>query len=92
MKKESTIYSNYKLIIDDFDIPVAFEVNDIIKFKLYDHVRVDDDGGYIGIGITQPGFGRIVEIRRDKTGYFFGVLMSFGEFGYVKASMLTELA
>jgi hypothetical protein len=91
MKKESTMFLNYKLIVDEFDIPVALEVNDEIRFKLYDHVYVNDDGGYIGPGLNKPGIGRIVEIRRDNTDYHFGVLMASGEFGYTKDSRLRRL-
>ena len=86
MKLENTIYSNYQLIIDEFDIPVAVRINGEDKFQLYDRVRVTADcHGYICPGIQHEGFGKIVEIRRDDTDHFFGVLMDNGEFGFTKS-------
>ena len=92
MKLENTIYSNYKLVIDEFDIPVAVQINGEIRHRLYDAVSVKADCiGYIGEGIKHEGIGMIVRIRRDKTDYFFGVLMDNGEFGYVKDSRMTKI-
>lgn len=90
MRLEPTIYQNYKLVIDEFDIPVAVQIDGEIKFKLQEQVKVSADSGYIGPGITKEGIGTILRIRRDETDYFFGVLMSNGEFGYVKDSRLTK--
>lgn len=85
MKLEDTIFSNYKLVIDEFNIPVAVRINGEDKFKLYDLVRVTNDGcGYICPEIKHEGMGKIVEIRRDDSDYFFGVLMNNGEFGFMK--------
>lgn len=85
MKLETTIFSNYELVIDEFDIPVAVQINGEVKYRLYDLVRVTDDGrGYICPGIEHEGIGRIVEIRRSDSDNFFGVLMDNGEFGFMK--------
>lgn len=91
MKLENTVYSNYKLVIDEFDIPVAVQVNGEIEFRLYDEVHVKGDcRGHICPGITQEGLGTIVRIRRDRTDYFFGVLMNNGQFGYMKDSRMSR--
>ena len=90
MKLESTIYSKYKLVIDDAGKPIAVQINGKIAFRLNDTVKVTDDGhGYICPGITASGIGQIVEIRRDNTDYFFGVMMKNGEFGYMKSNRMT---
>lgn len=92
MKLEGTIYHNFMLVIDEFDIPVAVQINGKICHRLYDDVRVNADcKGYIGDGIKHEGIGTIVRIRRDDTDYFFGVLMDNGEFGYVKDARLTTI-
>ena len=89
MKLEETLYSNYKLVIDEFDIPVAVMVNGEVRYRLYDRVSVTDDGhGYICPGITKEGVGRIMQIERDDTDHFFGVLMNTGEFGFMKDNRL----
>lgn len=89
MKIERTSYANYQLVIDEFNIPVAVRVNGEDKYRLYDLVRVTDDGhGYICPGITHGGVGRIVEIRKDKTDHFFGVLMNNGEFGFMHSGRI----
>ncbi len=86
MKKEGTGFYGENFVIDDFDIIVAVEIDGKIAYRLYDKVRVTDDGaGYICPRITHEGMGRIVEICRDDgSDHFYGVLMSNGEFGYVK--------
>ena len=92
MKLERTVYANYKLVIDEFGIPVAVQVNDEIRFRLYDEVRIDADCiGYIGEGINNNGYGTIVRIRRNDSDCSFGVLMDNGEFGYVKDSRMTKI-
>lgn len=90
MKLESTIYANYKLVINEkTNNPIAVKIDGTIAYRIHDHVKVTHDGfGYICPGITKPGFGQIVEIRRDKTDHFFGVEMSNGEFGYLKAERI----
>ena len=89
MRLENTMLSNYKLVIDEFDIPVAVEVDGEVRYRLYDFVSVTDDGcGYICSGIYEEGFGRIMQIRRDDTDHFFGVLMMSGEFGFMKDSRI----
>ena len=35
MKLERTSYSNYQLVIDEFNIPVAVRVNGEDKYRLY---------------------------------------------------------
>lgn len=85
MELERTIFSNYQLVIDEFNIPVAVRINGEDKYRLYDHVRVTGDcHGYICPGIKHEGIGKIVEIRRDDSDHFFGVLMNNGEFGFMK--------
>ena len=92
MKLESTIYSNYRLVIDELGIPVAVQVNGKFCRRLYDVVSVKRDfSGYIGKGIKHEGIGTIVQIRHDKSGNFFGVLMNNGEFGYVRDARLTKI-
>lgn len=91
MKLEATMFSNVKLVIDEFDIPVAVQINGEIRYKLYDHVMVDGDDGYIGPGLEHGDIGRIMEIRRDETDYFYGVLLVNGEFGYTKDSRLMKV-
>ncbi len=89
MKIEHTIFSNYELVVDEFDIPVAVQVNGELKYRLYDVVRVTADcRGYICPTIMHEGTGRIVEIRRDESDHFFGVLMDNGEFGFMKSTRL----
>lgn len=90
MKLESTCYSNYKLVIGEDDKPIAVQINGKIAFRLNDKVKVKGDiRGYICPGIKTPGIGKIVDIRRDSTDYFFGVRMENGEFGYMKDSRMT---
>ena len=92
MKLEKTIYANYKLGIDEFDIPVAVQVSGNNIFQLYDKVRITADCiGYICPGIEHEGLGTIVRIRRDDSDHFFGVLMDNGEFGYMKDSRMTKV-
>lgn len=89
MKLENTIFANYKLVLDEIDIPVAVQIKGEVKYKLEDRVRVTDDGrGYICPGITHEGSGRIIRIRRDDSDHFFGVLMDSGEYGYMKAARM----
>lgn len=89
MKIENTIYSNYQLVVDDCNIPVAVRINDEVKFVLYDTVEVTADShGFICSEITHEGMGIIVQIRRDTTDHFFGVLMEDGEFGFLKDSRI----
>jgi len=92
MKLENGCFSNHKLIIDEFNIPVAVQINGKEAFRLYDMVDVTDDGhGYICPGITKPGIGRIVEIRRDMTDHYFGVLMDNGQFGHMKYARMERM-
>ena len=92
MKLENTIFSNYQLVLDEFNIPVAVRINGEDKYRLYDRVRVTDDGhGYICPEVKYEGMGKIVEIRRDDSDHFFGVLMDNGEFGFMKSERI-ELA
>ena len=92
MKLENTIFSNYQLVLDEFNIPVAVRINGEDKYRLYDRVHVTDDGhGYICPEIKHEGMGKIVEIRRDDSDHFFGVLMDNGEFGFMKSARI-ELA
>ena len=89
MKLENTIFSNYQLVVDEFNIPVAVRINGEDKYRLYDRVRVTDDGhGYICPGINHEGMGKIVEICRDDSDHFFGVLMDNGEFGFMKSARI----
>lgn len=91
MRLENTFFSNYKFVVDEFNIPVALQMNGEICYRLYDEVWVNADCiGYIGEGINHEGLGTIVRICRDKADCFFGVLMYNGEFGYVKESRLTK--
>ena len=92
MKLENTIYSNYKLVIDEFDIPIAVKIDERIRYWLYDVVEITADcHGYIGQGISHGGIGKIVQIRRDDTSdCFFGVLMNNKEFGYVKSLRIAK--
>ena len=92
MKLEETSYSNYQLVIDEFNIPVAVRVNGEDKYRLYDLVQVTDDGhGNICPGISHGGIGKIVEIRRDDTDHFFGVLMNNREFGFMKDARIKRV-
>ena len=85
MNLEDTCYGNHKLVINEQGNPVAVQINGVVAFRLYDTVKVTDDGyGYICPGISNSGLGQIVEIRRDRTDHFYGVQMTNGEFGYVK--------
>lgn len=89
MKLENTIFSNHQLVVDEFDIPVAVRIDGEDKYKLYDLVRVTHDGhGFICPGVKHEGIGRIVQIRRDDTDHFYGVLMNNGEFGFMKDARL----
>ena len=92
MKLEDTIFSNYKLVIDEFDIPVGIQINGNIRYWLYDVVKITfDSRGYITEGINHEGIGKIVQIRRDTSDYFFGVLMNNREFGYVKSLRISKV-
>lgn len=92
MKLEATIFNNYQLVLDEFDIPVAVRVDGEDKYRLYDNILVTGDSqGFICPGIHHEGLGRIVEFRRDNTDHFFGVLMDHGEFGYIKASRIEKV-
>ena len=88
---EDTSYSNYKIVIDEYDIPVAVEINGEIKLWLYDEVYVRSDnreyvGRYIKV-ITYGGYGVILNFYES----FCGVLMNNGEFGYVNVSRITKI-
>ena len=87
MKLENTKLSNHKLVIDEFNIPIAIQINDKINYRLYDDVYVGsymEDGG-----MTIEGrIGTILHICRDDSGFFFGLLMQNGNFVYVKSSQL----
>ena len=92
MKLEDTIFSNQKLVIDEFDIPVGIQINGNIRYWLYDVVKITSDSrGYITEGINHEGIGKIVQIRRDTSDYFFGVLMNNREFGYVKSLRISKV-
>lgn len=85
MKLEATNLSNYKLVIGDDDTPIGVQINGVVAFRLNDIVEVTADcRGYIAPGITSPGVGKIVEIRRHDTDHFFVVQMDNGESGFVK--------
>lgn len=89
MKLEQTMLRDVDLVIDEFDIPVAVQINGAIAYRLYDDVIVTADvRGYIGVGISQEGYGKIVQIKRDDTDHFYGILMDNGEFGYLKAARI----
>ena len=89
MRLENTIYSNYKLVIDEFDIPVAVQINGELRYKLYDNVYVTADCmGYISTNIQHEGRGMIIQIIRDDTDYFFKVLMDNGECGSVNSNRI----
>ena len=92
MKLENTNISNYQLVIDESNIPVAVRINGEVKYQLYDLVRVTADcRGYICPEIKNEGFGKIVKIRNDDTDYFFGVLMDNGEFGFMKSARIERV-
>lgn len=88
MKLENTKLSNHKLVIDEFNIPIAIQINDEIRYQLYDDVYVEryveDDGITLGGGI-----GTILHICRDTAGFFCGVFMHNGKFVYLKTSQLS---
>ena len=89
MYLESTCFANHKLVIDDNGTPVAVQINGVVAFRLNDTVKVTGDcRGYICPGITQPGIGRIVKIRRDDTDHFYGIEMANGEHGSVNDARL----
>lgn len=91
MNLKNTAYSNYKIVIDEFDIAVAVQIDGQIKYKLYDRLFVAPDSiGYICEGITQGGCGTLMRVRQDTSDYFFGVLMDNGEFGYMKDSRIVK--
>lgn len=93
MKLEDTFYSNYKIVLDEFNIPVALQLDGHTVFQLYDYVQVSGDScGYVAIGIKKPGLGTIMRIRNNRSGYFLGVFMDDGDFGYVKVSKLRKLS
>lgn len=88
MKLENTYFSNYKLVIDEFDIPVAVQVNGEIVYRLYDKVFVPDYSHYYNN--NGDGIGTIVRINRSEYGYFFGVLKENGKFVNVNDSMMRK--
>lgn len=89
MKLEDTNFSDYKLVIDEFDIPVAVQrANGEIVYRLYDRVFVPDYSHYYNN--TGAGTGTIVRINRSAYDYFFGVLEENGKFHYVKESMIKK--
>ena len=84
--------NNSKLIIDEFDIPVAVQINGVEAFRLYDEVFVTADiNGYICPGILHSGYGQIIKICRDDTDCYYGVLMKNGAFGYMKCSRMQKV-
>ena len=93
LKLKETMFSNIQIVIDEFEIPVAVQVDGKEKFRLYDNVKVKGDcRGYIAPGIKHEGAGRIVEIRDDDVDHFYGVLMTgTNEFGFVKESRLEKI-
>ncbi len=93
MKVKNTMFSNIQLVVDEFDIPVAVQIDGKEKYRLYDTVKVTGDcRGYIAPGIKHEGYGRIVEIRDDDVDHFYGVLMNgTHEFGFVKGARIQLL-
>lgn len=90
MKYEKTMFSNIYIVVDEFNNPIAIQRDGKIEFQLQDYVKITSDHmGYITPGIKTEGEGEIVEIRRDDTDHFYGVLTNNKEFGYVKSSRLT---
>ena len=67
----------------------------LLQFGLMERinlVQVTDDGhGNICPGISHGGIGKIVEIRRDDTDHFFGVLMNNREFGFMKDARIKRV-
>lgn len=91
---EDTIYTNYKLVIDDTtNTPVAVMIDGVIKFRLGDKVLVTADShGYICPDIYTPGYGKIDRIKCDSTDHFFGIRMfDSNEFGFVKAARIQKI-
>lgn len=93
MKLRKTMFANIQMVVDEFGINVAVQVDGKEKFRLYDTVKVSGDcRGYIVPEIRHEGIGRIVEIRDDDVDHFYGVLMTgTNEFGFVKASRLEKI-
>ncbi|MBQ3470718.1 hypothetical protein IJH23_03390 [Candidatus Saccharibacteria bacterium] len=90
---ERTIYSNCFLVTTSNETPVGFQENGRLKFSVGDRVMVTGDSyrGYICPGITTPGYGKIIEIRRDRTDHHFHIMMDNGQSGYVKEARLTKI-
>lgn len=92
MRKENTVFSNYFLIVNESNIPIAVEINGKIAFNKGDRVLVNGDiRGYICPTIIHSGVGTITNIRRDDTDKFFEVQMDSGEIGFVKALRLEKI-
>ena len=89
---ESTIYANCFLITNTKGVPVGYQKNGEVLFSVGDRVIVHSDSrGYIAPGIHLPGYGRIIEVCRDRTDHHFHVKMDSGESGYVKEARLTKV-
>lgn len=89
MKLENTSFSNYQLVLDELNTPIAVRIDGVDRYRLYDRVVVTDDGhGYISPGIKHGGIGTLAEIRRDNSDNFFGIRMDNGEFGFMKSARI----
>ena len=87
-----TVFMNWKLIVDNHDMPVALMVDGTIRAKLGDRVTVSPDRkGYICPGIFHGGLGRITQMRSDNADYIFGVTMYDGSFGFMKLDRITRI-
>ena len=91
MKKKEAFYTNDFFLLDEDDNIIGVECSGR-RAMLGDRVRIRDDGcGYIASGITEVGYGKIVDLTDDYTDHYFGVKMENGEYAHLKQARIAEV-
>ena len=92
MKFERTDYQNLKIVVNDDGVPVAVQIDGVVKFEVGDVVKVRADrNGYICPEIKEPGIGQITDISKEHNDQFFGVKMATSrEFGHVSVNQISH--
>ncbi len=91
MGKRTAFFANDMFLLDDANQIIGVECNGQ-KYMLRDRVRIKGDiRGYIEPGITQEGYGQIIDFADDYSDHYFGILMDNGEYAHVKRARIAEV-
>lgn len=91
-RQKKTAFSNWRLVVNAYDLPIALLVDGIERVRLGDRVMVcPDKKGWISCQIHEGGLGRITRMRSDDIDHFFGVTMYDGSFDYLKLERITKI-